>query len=129
MGCSVCGSDVPLVKNKKHCVECKSKYQHRYYLKNKKYFKDKCRGQKKELRSFIQSLKKEKPCIDCGIVYPHYIMDYDHKYDKKYNVSRMVTCGSKEKILEEISKCDLVCANCHRERTHGSNKQKEDRKL
>jgi hypothetical protein len=26
---------------------------------------------------------------------------------------------SKKRILEEIEKCELVCANCHRERTFG----------
>ena len=30
----------------------------------------------------------------------------------------MIGCGqSKEAILEEIAKCDLICANCHRIRT------------
>ena len=37
--------------------------------------------------------------------------------DKSFNVSRMSRLGSKRKIDEEIAKCEVVCSNCHRERT------------
>ena len=45
-------------------------------------------------------------------------MDYDHRpgTKKKFNVS--VIRKGKAEILKEIEKCDLVCANCHRIRTH-----------
>ena len=43
----------------------------------------------------------------------------DHLRDKKYNVSRMVHDGfSCKAIKKEIEKCQVVCANCHRIRTH-----------
>ena len=45
-------------------------------------------------------------------------MDFDHLRDKKMNVSRMINSPySLEEIINEISKCDLLCANCHRRRT------------
>lgn len=61
---------------------------------------------------------KNKPCMDCGINYPSYVMDFDHRPGeiKIKNLSRMNGYGL-DKIKEEIEKCDLVCANCHRERT------------
>lgn len=93
----------------------------RYYLRNKELYKDKNARRRKELISFVISLK-QKPCMDCGVQYPHYVMDFDHrdKDTKLTTINRMVNFHSysKKKILEEIKKCDLVCANCHRERTY-----------
>lgn len=64
---------------------------------------------------------KERPCMDCGQSYPHYVMDFDHvRGTKAANVARMVAC-SIEKLLKEIDKCDVVCSNCHRKRTFQRN--------
>lgn len=63
---------------------------------------------------------KDVPCADCGNRYPPYVMDFDHKGNKDYNVGNMKGM-SPETILLEIAKCDVVCANCHRIRTHGGN--------
>jgi hypothetical protein len=47
------------------------------------------------------------------------MLDFDHLRDKKYNVSRMIHDGfSWKAIQKEIEKCEVVCANCHRLRTH-----------
>ena len=44
-------------------------------------------------------------------------MDFDHIRGKKlHNVAWLVNV-SERRLLEEIAKCDLVCANCHRIRT------------
>jgi hypothetical protein len=63
---------------------------------------------------------KEKPCVDCGIQLVHYAMDFDHTAeDKNKGIARMANYGNSwESIQAEIAKCDLVCANCHRIRTH-----------
>ena len=46
-------------------------------------------------------------------------MDFDHRSpeDKKFHISDIVFYNKQEEMLEEIAKCDLVCANCHRIRT------------
>jgi hypothetical protein len=49
------------------------------------------------------------------------VMDFDHREGelKTDNVANLVASPhSMKKLLEEIAKCDLVCANCHRIRTH-----------
>ena len=59
--------------------------------------------------------------MDCGGEYPPYVMDFDHRdpLDKTDNVANAVHNGwSVTKFRAEIAKCDVVCANCHRERTH-----------
>lgn len=73
----------------------------------------------------VQAMKEASPCTDCGKFYPYYVMDFDHTSDgKEGNVSQMVKTHTMKAILAEIGKCELVCANCHRIRTHS---RSEDR--
>lgn len=61
---------------------------------------------------------KDKPCTDCKTRYPHYVLDFDHRPGTvKAGVVGRMWSGPREKLLEEVAKCDLVCANCHRIRT------------
>lgn len=70
---------------------------------------------RKRMAEFVRA-EKDKPCMDCGAKYPHYVMDFDHVRGVKVdNISAMLV--SPKKMAEEIAKCDLVCANCHRART------------
>lgn len=93
----------------------------RYYQKNKGLYKEKNIRRRKELINFVISLK-QKPCMDCGVYYPHYVMDFDHREPSKKldSINRMINLHSysKKKISKEIGKCDLVCSNCHRIRTY-----------
>jgi hypothetical protein len=95
--------------------------QRKHYQNHKQYYYDKNMRRQKELSDFV-NLLKQKPCSDCGKNYPSYVMDFDHKDGeiKEHNIARMVLAQafSKENILKEIKKCDLVCSNCHRERTY-----------
>ena len=69
-------------------------------------------------RNVIQTAK-DKPCTDCGINYGYWVMDFDHLGNKEFTISGKGTTGySPEKLLTEIAKCDVVCSNCHRTRTH-----------
>jgi hypothetical protein len=69
-----------------------------------------------EFHSWVRGLKSN-PCIDCGKVLRPEAMDFDHVHGAKVkSISSMWSWG-REKILDEISKCELVCANCHRVRT------------
>lgn len=71
----------------------------------------------KKRREFINSLKDNKPCADCGVAYPYYIMQFDHVgTDKSANISK-IKSRRMTYIMAEIAKCELVCANCHAERS------------
>jgi hypothetical protein len=63
---------------------------------------------------------KDKPCTDCGIRYPSYVMHFDHRdpATKLFNVGQL-SSRRWAIILAEVEKCDLVCGNCHAERTWG----------
>jgi hypothetical protein len=68
---------------------------------------------------YIKTYKEITPCADCGDCFPYYVMDFDHLGDKSFAISRYKTVtNSLERVREEIAKCELVCSNCHRVRTH-----------
>lgn len=62
---------------------------------------------------------KDVPCMDCGRRYPTCVMELDHvRGTKRFELSdARATSASFETIRDEIMKCDVVCANCHRLRT------------
>jgi len=67
---------------------------------------------------WYRELKTDVPCVDCHKIYPYYVMQWDHiNNDKEFTIGNMRQSLNKEKILKEIEKCELVCANCHCERT------------
>lgn len=74
-------------------------------------------NRQRENRRFIQEYKIEKGCADCQYREHHAGLEFDHTGDNKsYNVGNMAPM-SRAKILEEISKCDVVCGTCHNIRT------------
>ena len=68
----------------------------------------------------IITAAKDVPCMDCGVRYPPFVMDFDHRdpATKVRGVGSMQT-SSVEMLMAEIEKCDVVCSNCHRVRTYG----------
>lgn len=64
---------------------------------------------------------KSAPCEDCGVAYPACVMDFDHVRGQKFFcVSSLLRRRGPwwreryELIRDELAKCELVCANCHR---------------
>src|SRR5690606_4275050 len=97
-------------------------YNKTHYQKNKKLHIKRAVKRKIAMRlqqtKQINELKDQVPCTDCGIPYPYYIMDFDHIKGKKIaNVSDMTGRFGWDKIQKEINKCEIVCSNCHRQRT------------
>ena len=64
---------------------------------------------------------KDKPCADCGIQYPPYVMEFHHLDPtlKMFGLGQGRFREGRERILAEIAKCVLLCANCHRHREYG----------
>lgn len=107
-----------LGKFQSHCKDCQNIAIRNHYKNNTKSYIDKATKQKAATRELIRNLKEASPCADCGNYFPYYVMDFDHREDKLFEVSRLVALGMLKKCLIEIKKCDLVCSNCHRVRTH-----------
>ena len=67
-------------------------------------------------REIVQGHLEENGCIRCGETDPR-VLDFHHRdpSQKVMGVSRMVYVAvTEEMLLEEIQKCDVLCANCHR---------------
>lgn len=74
---------------------------------------------RKTIKHFIKWYKEDKGCADCGGKFDSHVLDFDHLYDKSFNLANFKThTNSLERVKEEIAKCDVVCSNCHRVRTH-----------
>lgn len=67
----------------------------------------------------LWKLKEEIGCVDCGEKYPHYMLDFDHlpEFEKLGSPTNILARYSWQKAQEEIKKCEVVCANCHKIRT------------
>lgn len=112
--------------------ERKKEYHAKYmrevwYPKNKEKHISYVRRNKKRVAEFIEEYKRARSCVDCGFSgkeFP-YVLDFDHlDKNKKFNIgSWSHAVLSIEAIEQEIQKCELVCANCHRKRTFSEKQQ------
>lgn len=60
---------------------------------------------------------KLEPCKDCGGRFAPEAMDFDHVRGTKLRGIGQMQTASKKTLFDEMQKCELVCANCHRVRT------------
>ena len=66
----------------------------------------------------LATFKLEAGCADCGFNSRPEALDFDHvRGEKKNNLHRIANNGAIIQMLDEIEKCEVVCANCHRIRT------------
>lgn len=112
------------------CRECRGQYalenferlqkwrkEYNQENRNKKQLRDAKR--KAEAKRFIDELKSQTPCADCGLKFHPVAMDFDHVGPKTKGIANFISGGYRlDLIEEEIKKCELVCACCHRVRTH-----------
>ena len=70
----------------------------------------------------MRELKKE-PCKDCGGQFKPWQMQFDHVRGRKVAaIADIVKRGNIRQLKAELPKCELVCANCHADRTYRRNK-------
>ena len=130
--CARCGdirplADFPLrrkggVTRFGHCRDCKAAYQRQWYERNRVRHLANVAAIKRELRALHRQIvvaAKSVPCADCGVQHPPYVMDFDHvRGVKRWEIGRAKGTVPTASLLAEIAKCDVVCSNCHRIRTH-----------
>ena len=103
-----------------YCRDCRRAYDRRYYAERGRD----ARMARRRIaidaaRAWMAGLKEGVPCADCGGVFPVYVMHWDHLpgFEKVDAISVMVGSRTRAAVLEELKKCELVCANCHVLRT------------
>jgi hypothetical protein len=97
-------------------------YNVRYYAAHRDSERDRVKKRQAATLQWLRELRR-RPCADCGESFPPYVMDFDHRDPSKKLFA--ITTGSsylrsREKLIAEIEKCDIVCANCHALRTYAS---------
>lgn len=104
-------------KRRAYCNECMRLYRREYYHANKELCKEKKKKKQIETRQHVRNYLKEHKCVDCEEDDP-IVLEFDHLRDKKYNISDLVRLGKSIRVVEEeIAKCEVRCANCHRRKT------------
>ncbi len=88
-------------------------YWPKWYDKNKKKHIARQPLIQKKIAEYIRKVKTV-PCKDCKLRYPYYVMQFDHVRGKKlFLISGSYHGKGFQQVKREISKCEIVCANCH----------------
>ena len=116
--CNITKSVYKFYTRSSMCKKCHNAYNKEHYKKNKDKYLAKARKNEKKRIKLVQDLKTKTPCADCKRNYHYCQMDFDHiDGEKEFNISTTYKDVSLTKLMNEINKCELVCANCHRLRT------------
>lgn len=73
----------------------------------------------RELEEYLIGYLMGHPCVDCGESDP-VVLDFDHAEgsQKEFSIGDAKKRGfSLKRVKEEVRKCDVRCANCHRRKT------------
>ena len=98
-------------KSNSVCMECESKINNKGgWNRCSKHYK--LARQKAIKTALVEALGGE--CASCNGKFPLEVYDFHHVGEKDFNPSYVISNGSIESIVEEINKCVLLCANCHR---------------
>lgn len=89
--------------------------------KKKEYDKQRCQRISKQNREWMNDLKVEFGCACCGYNEHPEGLDFDHLFDKKFNIGRGGTM-SKKRLEKEINKCQVLCGTCHHIKTRNPQK-------
>lgn len=99
------------------CRECNKAYHYAHHARHMAQIRARTKRFRDENRQRMVAYLLQHPCVDCGeedIV----VLEFDHLRDKLANVGTLLHHDAIwARILEEIAKCEVVCANCHRRRT------------
>jgi hypothetical protein len=85
-----------------------------HYRNNKQYYIDKAQARRRELRVRFRAYKATLKCSRCPESDP-VCLDFHHQDGKEMAVTNAMKAGwSWKRLMSEIAKCIVLCANCHR---------------
>lgn len=97
------------------CKNCVNEYHTKHYKKNRQKYSKSAKASRDRYWLWYQEIKSNLKCKTCGESHPA-CLHFHHKdsSSKSGNISDMVRrMLSKKTILDEIAKCEVLCANCH----------------
>ena len=80
-------------------------------------------------RELISKIKMEKGCSRCGYNAHSAALDFNHIQGEKLLAIGQDTKVAWHKLMEEINKCEVLCANCHRIHTYRNRHWRTKRKV
>lgn len=98
-------------------------YSREHYLGNYAKRREQLNNRRRELKKEWDAYKATLACTKCG--FNHFAaLDFHHEdpTQKEHSVNRLVSDGRFKKAYEEIKKCIVLCANCHRIHHHEEKK-------
>lgn len=98
------------------CKPCHSAYRKQHYNNNKQKYCDKAVRNKAKYRNEYYEWLSTKSCMDCGNKDTR-VLEQDHLRNKEFNIAALVGGRTLSSMMDELEKCETVCANCHRIRT------------
>lgn len=130
--CSRCGELKPMaefrVKDQVRgtravwCRTCRLEYGREHYRRNRPAYLARARRRRQverpRVRQLIDGYLRQHPCVDCGCR-DITVLEFDHRdpRSKDVAVGQLARVAEWPRVLREIEKCDVRCANCHRRRT------------
>lgn len=98
------------------CKECRKKYHKKHYNINKEKYIKNAGDYRINMAKWFAEEKKKLKCENCG-ENRYWLLDFHHNdpKEKDVEVSRLVNRCNRNKIIEEMAKCAVLCANCHRD--------------
>lgn len=101
------------------CKQCDREVTRAWQSRHPEQTKQAGRQSRAKTRDITWEIKQSTACADCGGYFQPWQMDFDHtENNKTAEVSMLVRSSNREAVLAEMAKCEVVCANCHRTRTH-----------
>lgn len=95
--------------------ETNRRYQRKYQLAHTQYYRQKAAEQRKRILAFVESRKQGKSCTTCGFSDSR-CLQFHHldPNEKELEIAVLAHQGSMKKLIYELKKCIILCANCHR---------------
>lgn len=100
------------------CKECTRAYNRIHYANNIDYYLLKARKHEAAYKKWWFEYKSKLKCCKCGYKKCVVALDFHHRdpSKKSFDIGKAIAQQyRREKVLAEIKKCDVLCANCHRE--------------
>ena len=101
-------------KSKEYCqnrIEKIKEYRIEHSEEKKDYLK------KRYYEALSESIEKlGGKCVKCGVT-ERLQFDHIHPKNKSFEITKRLLMGDKEKFQEELDKCQLLCYDCHLEKT------------
>ena len=102
-----------------YCRPCRAVYKREHYAANRRRYIEPAQRRKKIVAANARVPRRfssRTSCVDCGESDP-VVLEFDHLRDKEFGIAQGLRDRDWQSVLDEMAKCEVVCANCHRRRT------------